>query len=68
MGPVAEILDQAVLLRIAVDIGDQVHEVDIRLHLDAPERLQKQVAAAVICLVDRLGVGIKEDAAQVAGF
>jgi len=58
--PLSEIVDEAVVLRIAVDVDDELTEVGIRRHLHPVERMLKETADTRVHSVERLGVGGEE--------
>lgn len=48
------------LLRVLVDVGDNVPKLAVRRDGNAPEGMLKQAARSVIRFVDGFGVGVEE--------
>ena len=64
--PLAKIRDQAVRLRVAVDIRHQVKQVRSRHDLDPLEWVLEQAAGALVGLIHRLAVGVEQIAELLA--
>ena len=60
VGPVAKVVDEAMFLRIAVDVGDERGEVAVVVDESAAERLFKEAAGPLVCFVEGLCVGAKQ--------
>ena len=60
VGPVSEIVHEAVFFRIAMDIDHQPTKVGVGRDQDAVERPLKERAGAAVTLVDGLGVGVEQ--------
>lgn len=58
--PFAEISDETMLLRIEVDIVNQICKIVFIVNQDSAKRFLKQATAALIHLVKRFGVRVKE--------
>lgn len=65
--PDPEITDQTMSLWVVMDVRDQVREVRISGHRDAPEGVLEKAARAVVGHVDALGAGVEQRAEPVAG-
>jgi len=60
VGPVAQVVHKPVFLWVLMDVGDQADQMGIRGDRDAAERVLEEAAGALVCLVDRFGVGVEE--------
>jgi hypothetical protein len=68
IGPEAKVINKSVLLRVLVDVRDQMDKVGVRIHEDAPEWVLKEAACAPIGLVDCFGVGVEQVSELLAGI
>ena len=68
IGPDAKVINKSVLLRVLVDVRDQMDKVRVRIYEDAPEWVLKETACASISLVDRFGVGVEQVSELLAGL
>lgn len=60
IGPVAEISDEAVFLRVTMNVIEESEEVPVGLNLDAPKSFLKQTAGTVVGFVDSFGIAVEQ--------
>jgi hypothetical protein len=58
--PGAKVVDEAVGLRVAVDVGDQVEEVAVLPDFDTAEGVLKQGSGTAVSFIDSFCVRVKQ--------
>lgn len=66
VGPVGEIIDKVVFLRIAVDVGDEGGEIAVRGDGFAAKWVFKGASGTAVRFIDRLGIRIAQIAKGLA--
>ena len=65
--PIAKVFYKAVLLRVEMDVGNQLRKVGIRRHGDSMKRMLEQTPRPVVFLVNGLGVSVEQIRERLAG-